>query len=137
MTQPVKTFMEEQEPARIDTICKGLLPDLFQREFEKALDNALDPNTPFKKKREVTLKVVITTNEERDAFHIEAVTSSKLAPFLGESGIVFAAKRGASVVAVNYRADQLRLPIGRPSLSPVTKDESAPATSPAATKAAR
>jgi hypothetical protein len=130
-----KTFIEEQEPARIDTICKGLVPEMFQREFEQALSNVLDPNTPFKKKREVILRVTLTTNEERDAVHVEATTSSKLAPFLGESGIVFAAKRGASVIAVNYRADQLVLPLGA-AVRGVVKDEGAAGT-PAQTKAAR
>lgn len=108
--QPVKTFMEEQEQATLTTLCKGLIPEMFQREFEQALSNVLDPNTPFKKKREVTLKVILTTNEERDAINVEAITSSKLAPFHGESGIVFAAKRGNSVVAVTYNADQIKLP---------------------------
>lgn len=123
MTDPVKTFIEEQEQANLTTLCKGLIPEMFQREFEKALENALDPNTPFKKKREVTLKVTITTNDERDAFHVEAVTSSKLAPFIGENGIVFAAKRGNSVIAVNYNSEQMKLPLGEPAVRGVVKDE--------------
>lgn len=116
-----KTFFEEQEQASLTTLCKGLIPEMFQREFEQALGNAMDPNTPHKKKREVLLKVVITTNEERDAFHVEATTSSKLASFLGESGVVFAARRGAQIVAVNYNADQLKLPLEGPAVRVVTE----------------
>lgn len=114
----VGTFFETQEEARLDTICGGHIPEMFQREFLQALANAMDPNTPFKKKREVKLTVTIETDEERDSFRLTATTSSKLAPFLGEGGTVFAARRGASVVAVTYRADQLRLPYDSPKVVP-------------------
>jgi len=123
MGDPVKTFLEQAEKADIGTICKGFIPEMFQREFERALENSLDPNTTGKFKRKVTLVVTIEPNEERDAFSVSAVTSSKLAPFIGESGIVFAAKRGNTLVAVNCNMDQLKLPLGEPAVRGIVKDE--------------
>lgn len=115
MAGEVKTFFEQHEKATVLTLCKGTLPDLVQRELEKAIANVLDVNTPWKKKREVTLKLVLTTDENRDSIRVEAVTGSKLAPFHGETGVVYAAQqRGGAVVAVVFDVTQETLPFDGP-----------------------
>lgn len=115
MAGEVKTFFEQHEKATVLTLCKGTLPDLVQRELEKAIANVLDVNTPWKKKREVTLKLVLTTDENRESIRVEAATGSKLAPFHGEAGVVYAAQqRGGAVVAVVFDVTQEQLPFEAP-----------------------
>lgn len=65
---------------KLQEIVGGALQDKFQDSFQKVLDNLKDPNTPFKTKREVDIKLKFTQNETRDDVKCEILVSEKLAP---------------------------------------------------------
>lgn len=58
----------------------GAVGERFMYEMNKVLANVYDPNTDPKKVREVTLKIKLKGDENRDVLLTEIQASSKLAP---------------------------------------------------------
>jgi hypothetical protein len=58
----------------------GAAVEKFQEEFEKVIQNILDPNTEAKAKREVVLKVIIQPTADRDWTTMKVEALAKLAP---------------------------------------------------------
>lgn len=50
----------------LQEIVGGQLQAKFERSFEKVIENLQDPNTSFKVKRGITIKLDFTQNEDRD-----------------------------------------------------------------------
>lgn len=61
----------------------GQLQEKFEHAFEKVLENLQDPNTSFKVKRGITIKLDFVQNEKRDDVLISIDVSEKLAPQAG------------------------------------------------------
>lgn len=57
----------------------GALQARFNREFEKAVKNMKDPNTPYKEARKVTITLTLKQDEDRKACVCTCEVSSKLA----------------------------------------------------------
>lgn len=57
----------------------GALQARFNREFEKAVKNMKDPNTPYKEARKVTVTLTLKQDEDRKACVCTCEVSSKLA----------------------------------------------------------
>lgn len=57
----------------------GALQARFNREFEKAVKNMKDPNTPYKEARKVTIIMTLKQDEDRKACICTCEVSSKLA----------------------------------------------------------
>lgn len=57
----------------------GALQEKFDTAMESVLANMLDPNTPWKNKREINIKVAFEQNEDRDDTHVEVSVVPKLA----------------------------------------------------------
>ena len=64
----------------LQDIVGGQLQAKFERSFEKVIENLLDPNTSFKIKRGITIKLDFTQNENRDDVSVSVLVSEKLAP---------------------------------------------------------
>ena len=64
----------------LQEIAGGQLQAKFERSLKKVIENLLDPNTSFKVKRGITIKIDFTQNEERDDVSISMIVSEKLAP---------------------------------------------------------
>lgn len=86
----------------------GALQENFSKAFEEVVKNMQDPNTPWKNKRVVTIKLAFSQNEDRDDSTCEISVEKKLAPVkpiatkfaLGkdlETGEVFAEEYGKQV----------------------------------------
>ncbi len=86
----------------------GALQEKFNKSFEKVIDNLQDLNTPYKNKREITIKLKFTQNEVRDDVTCEVDVTEKLAPQAGmktsfaigknlETGEVFAEEYGKQI----------------------------------------
>jgi hypothetical protein len=84
------------------------LQEKFNRAFEKVVENLQDPNTSFKVKRGIDIKLGFTQNENRDDVNVSVVVSEKLAPqqdmstsfYIGkdlQTGEVFAEEYGKQV----------------------------------------
>ena len=82
-----KTDVGEEFPdLSLDNLNDGAASEYFAALMEKVKENILDPNTSWKSKRELTLKVTFKPNEERDRATVAIVPSCKLAPIVGHEG---------------------------------------------------
>ena len=61
-------------------LCKGAMLERFDYEMEKVIDNILDPNTPAKKPRSITLTLTLKSDEERRQLFHETIVKPKLQP---------------------------------------------------------
>lgn len=57
----------------------GALQAQFDREFDKALKNIKDKNTPYKAARKVTITMTLQTDEDREKIRVSCNVSSTLA----------------------------------------------------------
>lgn len=64
----------------VSTLSNGALVERIQDEISKAIANITDPNTPAKKPRTITMKMVIKPNEQRNIAEVSVTTSSTLCP---------------------------------------------------------
>ncbi|MCM1220631.1 MAG: hypothetical protein NC548_39700 [Lachnospiraceae bacterium] len=60
-------------------IADGALQEKFQAALEEVLRNMQDPNTPWKNKREITIRLKFIQNEERNDTACEISVEKKLA----------------------------------------------------------
>jgi len=65
---------------KLDGLGGGAAMDRFEEEMNKVISNIVGPNTSHKTKRQVTLTVSISPNEERNQCVMEISCVSKLAP---------------------------------------------------------
>lgn len=67
----------------LQNLVGGQLQAKFEHAFEKVLENLQDPNTSFKVKRGITIKLDFVQNEKRDDVLVSVDVSEKLAPQAG------------------------------------------------------
>ena len=68
------------EALDLKNIAGGALQEKVDAAMRKVLDNMQDPNTPWKVKRQITVKIAFTQNEERDDTAVDLSVETKLAP---------------------------------------------------------
>ena len=64
----------------LEAFAGGALQEKFDDAFEKVLINMMDPNTPWKNKRKITVEVTLEQNEDRDDTTVNVSVVPKLAP---------------------------------------------------------
>lgn len=64
----------------LQNIAGGALQEKADEAMRKVLENMHDPNTPWKVKRQITIKIAFTQNEERDDTAVDLSVDMKLAP---------------------------------------------------------
>lgn len=64
----------------LDDLAGGELGVQFQAAAKKVVENLLDPNTPYKNKRGITIKLTFEQNEERNDVSVGVSVEPKLAP---------------------------------------------------------
>jgi hypothetical protein len=67
-------------PLNLLNIDNGSVPEVFDAELRKVLDNINDPNCNPKAKREITLKLTLLPGEDREDMSYIVACTSKLAP---------------------------------------------------------
>ena len=67
----------------LQNLVGGQLQEKFEHAFEKVFENLQDPNTSFKVKRGITIKLDFVQNEKRDDVLVSVDVSEKLAPQAG------------------------------------------------------
>lgn len=63
----------------LETFAGGALQEKFDAAMEQVLTNMLDPNTPWKNKREIAVKVTFEQNEDRNDTTVDVSVVPKLA----------------------------------------------------------
>lgn len=64
----------------LQDIAGGALQEKTNAAMHKVLENMQDPNTPWKNKRVINIKIAFTQNEDRDDTAVEVSVDTKLAP---------------------------------------------------------
>lgn len=70
----------KEEPLSLSNLGDGAALEMFEEELQKVLDNIVDPNTKAKSPREITLKIRITPDDERQLGMVELICTSKMTP---------------------------------------------------------
>ena len=92
----------------LQNLVGGQLQAKFEHAFEKVLENLQDPNTSFKVKRGITIKLDFVQNEKRDDVVVTVDVAEKLAPQEGmktsfsigkdlETGEIYAEEYGKQI----------------------------------------
>lgn len=63
----------------LETFAGGTLQEKVDRAMDEVLQNMQDPNTPWKNKRGITIKISFQQNEDRDDTAVDVVVEKKLA----------------------------------------------------------
>lgn len=71
--------MEQSIMVNLEELAGGALNEKTQQALQEVVANMKDPNTPWKNKREVVIKLAFTQNEDRDDAVCEISVSKKLA----------------------------------------------------------
>ena len=66
-------------PIDLAELAGGALQEKSQKALQDVFENMQDPNTPWKNKREVVIKLKFTQNEDRDDATCEISVEKKLA----------------------------------------------------------
>lgn len=64
----------------LDDLAGGELGIQFQAAAKKVVENLLDPNTPYKNKRGITIKLTFEQNEQRNDVTVGVQVETKLSP---------------------------------------------------------
>ena len=64
----------------LQEVAGGALQEKISRELQKVLNNMMDPNTPWKNKRQITIKMTLEQNEDRDDCKVDIQVETKRAP---------------------------------------------------------
>ena len=104
-----------EDRVSLETIGGGAAIEKFDDELQRVADNIIDPNTDPKAVREVTLKIKIKPDAEREWGSVTISATSKLAPMQPYPTQVILGKRGGKGVMVEYNPKQMKLsetPVG-------------------------
>jgi hypothetical protein len=93
-------------PVSISSLGGGAAVQLFQVELQKVLDNIVDENTKPDAMREVTLKVKIKPDPDRDYAQVAISCTSKLAPMAPFGTNFFIGKQRGKGVAQEHNPKQ-------------------------------
>ena len=64
----------------LEELVGGGLQEVFAKAMEEVVENMQNPNTPYKNKREITIKLKFEQNEDRDDAAVDISVITKLAP---------------------------------------------------------
>ena len=64
----------------LEDLAGGALQEKVNAAMYKVLENMQDPNTPWKNKRQINVKIAFSQNESRDDTAVEVSVDAKLAP---------------------------------------------------------
>lgn len=68
------------EKVSLQELTGGALQEKFDRAMETVISNMQDPNTPWKNKRAITIKLTFEQTEERDDAAVSVSVETKTAP---------------------------------------------------------
>jgi hypothetical protein len=102
---------QEFPEVELGNLNDGVAGEFFKQMMEKVKENVLDPNTSWKAKREIVLKVVFKPNEERDRCKVIVTPSVKLAAVDGHEGkIAIGFQSGVLTAKIIPASEQEALP---------------------------
>ena len=64
----------------LENLAGGELAEKFEDAMKKVVANMMDPNTPYKNKRKISINLSLEQNDNRDYVAIECTVNTTLAP---------------------------------------------------------
>ena len=64
----------------LEELVGGGLQEVFAKAMEEVVENMQNPNTPYKNKREIAIKLKFEQNEDRNDAAVDISVTTKLAP---------------------------------------------------------
>jgi hypothetical protein len=108
-----------------ETITGGALAEMVNSKIQEILLNVQDVNTPWKTKRELTIKLKISPNEDRDQAAVDIDVSTKLASLKGIETDIFITRIRDNVVAFE-REDPRQMSLFPPEPTAAEQEPSKP-----------
>lgn len=102
----------ELKKLTLDNIAGGALPELFQRELERVLDNIDDVNCDPEKARTITITLTFLSNDQRSAAAVGAVCRASLVPVRKTASVVHLGRAGGLLQAFAADPNQMNLDLG-------------------------
>jgi len=68
------------EKVKLEELVDGGLQEKFETALDTVIENMQDPNTPWKNKRAITVKLTFEQNEDRDDTAVNISVETKTAP---------------------------------------------------------
>lgn len=106
--------MEQPDLVSLANLGRGGAIERFDDEFQRALENVLDPNTG-ESARTVTLKVKMKPNADRTWCSVDVSCSASLASAKPFATQIFVGKQRGKAIASEYNPEQLKLPVEEPT----------------------
>lgn len=104
---------DELVPMSLFELAGGAVGERFDYEFQKVIENALDPNRDAEAKRSINLKLSIKPNEKRNGATMSFEVVPKLAPLSKISEPIHFGRHSETGEAVAVRSDPNQLGIFR------------------------
>ena len=101
--------MSVDKSVSLATLGDGAAVELFNTELQRVLDNVVDENTQATVVREVTLKIKIKPQEDRDYGDVQIQCTSKLAPIAPFPTHFFIGKHKGRGVATEHNPKQMKV----------------------------
>lgn len=95
-----------EEIVTLVSIGNGAALELFDHEFKRVIANIADINTSPKKKRTITLKIVIQPSEDRGIGYANVEVQSALAPVKPVEATMYFGKKDGQLIAVQTNPQQ-------------------------------
>lgn len=120
---------DELRTISLEELAEGATGERWLLEFERLLDNALDPNRDAEAKRAIHLKISVKPNEKRNGGKMSIVVTSKLAPLSEISEQIHFGRHRETGEPMAVRFDPGQLDAFRPvedsDVLPITSKEGA------------
>jgi len=95
-----------EEVVTLASIANGAALELFEHELKRVIANIADINTSPKKKRQITIKVVIQPSEDRGIGYTNVEVSANLAAIKPVESTMYFGKKDGQLVAVQSNPSQ-------------------------------
>ena len=106
--------MEVEDLVSLANLGRGGAIERLDDEFQRALENILDPNTGESARTE-TLKVKMKPNADRTWCNVDVSCSATLASAKPFGTQIFVGKQRGKAIASEYNPEQLKLPQTEPT----------------------
>ena len=83
----------------LENFAGGVIPEMFERELKRVLEDIDDPNTSPKKLREINIKIALRPDENRETCAFGVSVTSKICGVRPQSSILFLVRRGGRLQA--------------------------------------
>jgi len=100
---------DELQPLSLNDLAEGAIGERWNYEFQRVLENALDPNRDAEAKRSITLKITLKPNEKRNGGRMDFDVKPGLAPLSKISEPIHFGVHSETGAAVAVRSDPSQL----------------------------